>query len=576
MIGSTRFLSKRHMIISYVMLVLIGTFLSPSNVKAQANIFFCGYTDRDMGEMLCNYTQQSSFASSADAEKAVDQILEPLGLPRNFVLVSCPRIDNAIAITPDDGLRYIVYDNEFISKLHQGNTDWAAMSILAHELGHHLCGHTLRSSQSLEEQRKKELEADEFSGFIMEKLGASLPQAQIAVSNIASEGDDSYSTHPNKEKRLASIEKGYLKAGGQKIPDHVDETPGAEAFYHLGNERYSNNDFQGAIQAYTQAIETNPDFAVAFYSRGQVKRTIKDYQGATADFNEALRLKPDYPEVLYYRGMVAYRMANYTGCISDLNRVIETLPQPEALAFFYRGMAREQLNDLKGAFSDLSNAIAIKPEAEFYINRGLVRYKMNNFQGAVEDYTMALQLDPTLEMAFYNRSFARLNIGDTEGAAADLNHWLLSHPEDDEARLTLGLAYLQGRKFEMAKQQFTDIIKAKPNHGKAYFYRGQANKDLFEFENALSDYNQAEANGFRNADLYYARGNMNYQLRNMEPAIADLTKAIEFDPDRAELYYLRGLSYQIWGDDGKMCIDLKTSCSKGYQQACSELATLCK
>ena len=576
MIGSTRFLSKRHVIIRYVMLLLIGILLSPSIVKAQANIFYCGYTDRDMGEMLCNYTQQSSFASSADAEKAVDQILAPLGLPRNFVLVSCPKIDNAIAITPDDGLRYIVYDNEFISKLHQGNIDWAAMSILAHELGHHLCGHTLRSSQSLEEQRKKELEADEFSGFIMQKLGASLPQAQIAVSKIASEGDDSYSTHPNKEKRLASIEKGYLKAGGQKIPDHVDETPGAEAFFHIGNERYTNHDFQGAVQAYTQAIETNPDFAVAFYSRGQVKRTIKDYQGATADFNEALRLKPDYPEVLYYRGMVAYRMANYTGCISDLNRAIETLPQPEALAYFYRGMAREQLNDLKGAFSDFSNAIAIKPEAEFYINRGLVRYKMNNFQGAVEDYTMALQLDPALEMAFYNRSFARLNMGDTEGAAADLNQWLVSHPEDDEARLTLGLAYLQGRKFEMAKQQFTDIIKAKPNHGKAYFYRGQANKDLFEFENALSDYNKAEANGFRNADLYYARGNMNYQLRNMEPAIADLTKAIEFDPDRAELYYLRGLSYQIWGDDGKMCTDLKTSCSKGYQQACSELAALCK
>jgi len=261
-------------------LSLISMILVAHLGMAQKHIFYCGFTDSDLGEQLCNFSQQSAFTSNADAERAVDEILAPLGLPRNFVLVSCPKINNAIAITPEDGLRYIIYDIEFISKLNTSAIDWAAMSILAHELGHHLCGHTLRSSQSLEEQRKKELEADEFSGFILAKLGASLAQAQAAAKEIASEGDDAYSTHPNKEKRLASIEKGFLKAGGQAKPDHVDETPGPEAFLNMGNKRFANNDFQGAIQAYTQAIEENPKFYLGLQPRAsqtQCERLSRRY-----------------------------------------------------------------------------------------------------------------------------------------------------------------------------------------------------------------------------------------------------------------------------------------------------------
>ena len=57
-----------------------------------------------------------------------------------------------------------------------------------------------------------ELEADEYSGFVMFKLGASLSQAQQAVRLISPNKDDSYSTHPSRDKRLAAIKRGYNKA----------------------------------------------------------------------------------------------------------------------------------------------------------------------------------------------------------------------------------------------------------------------------------------------------------------------------------------------------------------------------
>ena len=55
------------------------------------------------------------------------------------------------------------------------------------------------------------MEADEFAGFIVAKLGASYNQASELMNVISSENDDKYSTHPNKYKRLEAIKRGFDK-----------------------------------------------------------------------------------------------------------------------------------------------------------------------------------------------------------------------------------------------------------------------------------------------------------------------------------------------------------------------------
>jgi hypothetical protein len=106
--------------------------------------------------------------------------------------------------------RIIVFDSEFIQLLDfKRNNDWSSISILAHEIGHHLCGHTIPTDGNLEKRRNEELQADEFSGHILKLLGANLSDAQKAVRSISSNDDDRNSTHPNLSKRLRAIEKGY-------------------------------------------------------------------------------------------------------------------------------------------------------------------------------------------------------------------------------------------------------------------------------------------------------------------------------------------------------------------------------
>ena len=90
---------------------------------------------------------------------------------------------------------------------NKSGSEWTSYSILAHEIGHHLNGHTIASKHS---SHQNELEADEFSGFILGKLGANLSDAQIAMSLIATPYDSF--THPSKQKRLTAISKGWNRA----------------------------------------------------------------------------------------------------------------------------------------------------------------------------------------------------------------------------------------------------------------------------------------------------------------------------------------------------------------------------
>ena len=100
-------------------------------------------------------------------------------------------------------------------------TNWANYSILAHEIGHHLEGHTLDTLGG--SKPPLELHADRFSGFIMAKLGATLSEAQVVMQNVASESGSS--THPPKSARLEAIAVGWRQANPNLPPDEPPFEP---------------------------------------------------------------------------------------------------------------------------------------------------------------------------------------------------------------------------------------------------------------------------------------------------------------------------------------------------------------
>lgn len=166
-------------------------------------------------EAACSYYGESpdealwGFDSDRDAEDAVTRIMNYTGLPQNFEVMR-GNVDNAMAAIRGES-RVIVYSQSFMERVKQEtNTDWSAVSILAHEIGHHLAGHTLSKDGS---RPKTELEADKFSGHVLFKMGAQLEDAKAAMRAVA--GDAGSSTHPPKSARLVAIETGWFDARDQ-------------------------------------------------------------------------------------------------------------------------------------------------------------------------------------------------------------------------------------------------------------------------------------------------------------------------------------------------------------------------
>jgi len=150
--------------------------------------------------------------------KEIESILKFTGIPANFEFYSA-NVNNAFA-TIIDGKRYIIYDpNLFYSTDQNSSTYWSSMSILAHEIGHHLSGHTLNKTNN----PVFELEADKFSGFILYKMGASLEQAKIAMLKLGAETDSE--THPAKYRRLIAIEEGWQNANSQRFDGAIPPPP---------------------------------------------------------------------------------------------------------------------------------------------------------------------------------------------------------------------------------------------------------------------------------------------------------------------------------------------------------------
>lgn len=179
---------------------------------------------------------QLGFASDEEAQIAVDKILDEIGIPtKSFKLRSCPNINNAVAKNIKDANgnfeRYILYDINFMKRISDNaQNDWSAISVLAHEIGHHLSGHSLNNQGS---NHKFELEADYFSGVSLAKMGATLEEAQSAIQTLRYE--KATSTHPAKADRLKEIEKGWNVGGGSNNTS-VENTGSSKAFKEFSDQ----------------------------------------------------------------------------------------------------------------------------------------------------------------------------------------------------------------------------------------------------------------------------------------------------------------------------------------------------
>ena len=351
------------------------------------------------GYKLCFEIGNRSFNTNKDATEALQKVLSVANLKTNrFVILPCDNIGNAMAAVYE-GFRYILYKESWLSQSNY----WSKMAVLAHEVGHHINGHTL-SGYSLSESRRVELEADDWAGYAMGVLGASLTQT-LELTGRFSEGDDTNSTHPNRAKRINALTTGWnigsekvSLSSSNKVPDKYvpdNSNMSATEYWNRAYDKSENGDNYGAIADYTKAIELNPDYASAYHNRGIAKDDLEDFYGAIADYTKAIELDPNDASTYYNRGIAKVVLEDYYGAIADNTKAIELDPN-YVKAYANRGINKENLKDYYGAIADLTKAIELDPNyASAYYNRGLAKYNLDDINGACSDVRKSVNLGYT-------------------------------------------------------------------------------------------------------------------------------------------------------------------------------------
>jgi len=173
----------------------------------------------------------AGYASASDVEALVTSILGKYGLRNGYIIMSCTKTDNCMAILDDKNRPYILFNPNFLktvrslnfseSNLPVQSDDWKTLTILAHEIGHHLNNHLINPRPDMT-RIDMELEADETAGFIVYLLSGELNNAQSAYLDKTVSETTSY-THPGRAARLKAVAKGWEDAK-KKYP-RVPNTP---------------------------------------------------------------------------------------------------------------------------------------------------------------------------------------------------------------------------------------------------------------------------------------------------------------------------------------------------------------
>ncbi len=329
--------------------------------------------------------------------------------------------------------------------------------------------------------------------------------------------------------------------------------------WHLrGAAKFYLEDFSGAEDDATEAIDRNPYVDLIYDLRAISRIRQQKYEGAIQDYTSAIRLNPNQQNYWFNRAICEMNLKNYDAALLQTDTItqrwskfanayslkaeiyLEKKDTLEAARWIDKSleidpfdgntwMTRASINlsrkEWREADTCLSKAIHLKPKhVPSYINRALARLNFNNLRGAMEDYNTALDLDPNNFLAHYNRGLLRQQLGADNDAIEDFDYVIEMEPENVMAIFNRGLLRQKTGNLRGAIRDYSKVIDQFPNFWTGLEYRAKCYR-------ALGMTNQAEMDEFK---IFKAQmdKHLGIQPRWSASKLKEMRKRGEIDPDK--------------------------------------------
>lgn len=374
-------------------LVSIILSLLHSNGHSQ-NLKVCTYYD---------YMTPTDFISTCGLKKQgqddfnisiLDSFLLDSGLKKNFVLKECKNLNTPTAamIDPYFGTmeRYVTFPQNLLDnwKLYN-STNWSYFAQITHAIGHQLFRHTLIEGL---DNRTEELIADEFSGFMLAKMGASLDESNTGLQYFKPEALKQ-DVFPKVDARKEAISKGWNKF-----------------INGISSQEFSSSFLPAFID-----LEEEPDSSETVFKKNLLKikalnkaMGILDYDKAQLICQELLSngintlAKPTQQTIFEYLGFIYFVKKNEEMAL-DYFRISHDLDPSKMTSMLKMIQIRKQQGDAEQTLSLLKEALRIRPRnANIYRDIGDTSLLLGDIKYAIVAYNKALMLQPKLVEARIN------------------------------------------------------------------------------------------------------------------------------------------------------------------------------
>ena len=552
---------------------------------------------------LCTAIQTNSFISDSKANNALDRILSVIGASKRFVLQPCDNINNAVA-TSYKGIRYILYDKEFMNSISNGN-NWANLFVLAHEVGHHINGHSVDlilqigevvEPKALSVKRQQELEADEFAGFVLARLGGSISSINEVLVKISNNSDDSFSSHPSRDKRILAAIKGFNKDSNNSSFNNPKENTSKET-KKINNEilfvgENNQHRWEGpvlTIPASSQTKSRNGNIyiesiaeskkpygeGVMYYSDGDIYKGAY-YNGCPNGYGEMAYVSGEIykgqwlnckrngngkiikvsglsvssingveeGENYYNIGISNYKSGNYEEAILEFNKALK-VEYDKVDVYYFLGQCYYNVNDYKNGIKYLSLSNKTRPFSYSYYTIAVMQEDEKNYEAAIINMTKSIELDDGDDAKFLSKKYtvrasAKYYSDDDIGALDDLQKSIELAPNSIYSLELRGRIFIYLKNYNSAIIDYTRLIELDPQEY-YYYQRAVCNSKLKKYNVSISDLDEAIQLNSKIAKYYSERAYNKGKLEDYNGAILDITKAIELGEKTEFTIRLKGV-----------------------------------
>lgn len=155
-------------------------------------------------------------------------------------------------------------------------------------------------------------------------------------------------------------------------------------------------------------------------------------------FNDKIKIQENSHNLLN-RGIFYSLTGKYNQAVADFDKTIKT-DDKQGIAWFERANAHykmlEQIELLEKTHNELSVKLGERTVQEINQEKQTLAFE---YKQILEDYEVVLYIDPSFYVAYYNRAFIKLRLGEYKSAIEDLNRAIEIEPEFAEAYFNRGL-----------------------------------------------------------------------------------------------------------------------------------------